>query len=195
MRLAALCLMAFVTLPSLAQAPPTFKVLTDQSQIKFKVTGSMGIDGTFKQWDSTLVFSAPDPTTGVLNIEIQAASVDTGSGMKNGKMKGKDFFDVEHNPVISFKSTKIVKTGPALFDVTGDFTIRGVTKTQVLKFNAHPAGPDGIGTIQGTMFFDRKDHGINGSIPFLKIDNRIEVSVNLTGKRTSGAPLLTPAGN
>jgi len=57
------------------------------------------------------MFASPEETTGTLEITIQAASVDTGSDMKNGKLKGKDFFDVEQNSVITFKSTKITKTG------------------------------------------------------------------------------------
>ena len=72
----------------------------------------MDIAGKFDKWDATLTFTSPDETTGVLEITIQAASVDTGSGMKNSKLKGKDFFDVEQNPVITFKSTKFVQTGP-----------------------------------------------------------------------------------
>jgi polyisoprenoid-binding protein YceI len=47
-----------------------------------------------------------------LDIKIQAATVDTGSGMKNGKLKSKDFFDVDNNPLITFHSTKVEQTGP-----------------------------------------------------------------------------------
>ena len=55
--------------------------------------------------------TSPDVETGVL-ASIQAASVNTGSGMKDGKLKGKDFFDAEHDPLITFHSTKIIQTGP-----------------------------------------------------------------------------------
>jgi polyisoprenoid-binding protein YceI len=50
-------------------------------------------------------------TTGVLDVKIQAASVDTGSQMKDDKLKSKDFFNVDHDPLITFHSTKIVQTG------------------------------------------------------------------------------------
>jgi polyisoprenoid-binding protein YceI len=52
--------------------------------------------------------------------------------MKNGKLKGKDFFDVERNPTITCKSTKIVQTGPDTLEVDGNFTIRGVSKAEKL---------------------------------------------------------------
>lgn len=72
----------------------------------------MELEGTFEQWDSTLTFISPDPATGALQIEIQAASVNTGSGMKDGKLKSEKFFDVKKNPLITFASKKFVQTGP-----------------------------------------------------------------------------------
>jgi polyisoprenoid-binding protein YceI len=123
----------------------------------------------------------------VLDIEIQADSVDTGSGMKNNKLKSKDFFNVQDSPVITFKSTKIVQTGPNTFDVEGDFTIRGVTKAEKLTVTDNGKGTTS-GSIAGTMAFDRKDYGMNSNIPFIKIANRVEVNVSLKWKRVSGPP-------
>jgi polyisoprenoid-binding protein YceI len=73
------------------------------------VKASVDIAGKFDKWDASLTFTSPDETTGVLEIKIQADSVDTGSGMKNGNLRSKDFFDVEKNPVIVFGSTKVVR--------------------------------------------------------------------------------------
>jgi polyisoprenoid-binding protein YceI len=92
------------------------------------------ITGNFDKWDATLTFPSNDVTSGVLNIKIQAASVDTGSGMKNNKLKSKDFFDVGESPLITFKSTKVVQTGPTTFDVTGDFSIRGVSRSETPRY-------------------------------------------------------------
>jgi polyisoprenoid-binding protein YceI len=52
----------------------------------------VAIDGTFDKWDATATMTSPDVEIGVLDIKIQAASVNTGSGMKDGKLKSKDFF-------------------------------------------------------------------------------------------------------
>jgi polyisoprenoid-binding protein YceI len=83
MRLAVLCLLAFAVLPSVSQAQaPVFEITPVDSTIKFGVKASVNIAGKFDQWDATLKFTSPDETTGVLEIIIQAASVDTGSGMK-----------------------------------------------------------------------------------------------------------------
>lgn len=121
---------------------------------------SVKIAGRFDKWDATLTFTSPNETTGVLEIIIQAASVDTGSGMKNGKLKGKDFFDVEQNPLITFKSAKFVRTGPHTFEIDGDFAIRGVSNPEKLVLTVSGKGT-GSGEIKGSMVFNRKDYGMN----------------------------------
>ncbi|MGC1595937.1 MAG: YceI family protein, partial [Candidatus Acidiferrales bacterium] len=174
---------------SAARAPeaPVFVVSHEGSSIKFNVKASVPIEGTFDKWDAAMTFTSPEVETGVLDVKIQADSVNTGSGMKDGKLKGKDFFDAKDNPLITFKSTKVEQTGPTTFDLLGDFTIRGVTKPEKLTFAVTGKGT-GEGTITGTMAFDRKDYGMNSGIPFIKIADRVEVTVNLHGKRVSGPP-------
>jgi len=152
------------------------------------VKASVTIAGKFDKWDATLTFTSPDVTTGVLDIKCEAASVNTGSGMKDDKLKGKDFFDAEHDPYITFHSTKIVQTGPNTFEIDGDFTIRGVTKPEKLTLTASGVGT-GVGGVKGIMAFDRKEFGMNSGIPFIKIADRVEVDVDLNGKRVSGPPL------
>jgi polyisoprenoid-binding protein YceI len=105
-----------------------FAIVESCGVLKGVEKASVAIDGTFGKWDATATMTSADVESGVLDIKIQAASVNTGSGMKDGKLKSKDFFDAEHDPLITFHSTKIVQTGPDTLDYIGDFTIRGVTK-------------------------------------------------------------------
>jgi polyisoprenoid-binding protein YceI len=72
----------------------------------------------------------------------------------------------------------------------GDFTIRGVSKPETLTFTVTGKGT-GVGTIKGTMAFDRKDYGMTSGIPFIKIADRVEVTVDLHGRRVSGPPVVT----
>jgi polyisoprenoid-binding protein YceI len=148
----------------------------------------VAIEGKFDKWDASLTFKSPDVSTGVLDIKIQADSVNTGSGMKDNKLKSKDFFDVKQNPYITFHSTKIVQTGQDTFDVDGDFTIRGVSKAEKLNLKVEGAGT-GSGTIDGTMAFDRKQYGMNSGIPFIKIADSVQVAVKLKAVRVSGPPV------
>jgi polyisoprenoid-binding protein YceI len=170
------------------QGAPIFEITPATGWIKFDVKASVDIAGKFDKWDATLTFTSPDETTGVLEIKIQADSVDTGSGMKNGKLKGKDFFDVENNPVITFRSTKIVRTGHDIYEVDGDFTIRGVSNPEKLTLVVSGRGT-GSGEIKGKMVFNRKDYGMNKGIPFISIADHVEVNFHLKGKRISGPPL------
>jgi polyisoprenoid-binding protein YceI len=191
MRCAVICLIASaVLLPSLAQEQvPVFAITQEGSSVQFSVKASVSIAGKFDKWDATLTFPSTDATSGVLDIKIQAATVNTGSGMKDDKLRSKDFFDVKQAPLITFHSTKIVQTGPTSFDIPGSFTIRGVSKPETLTFTVTGKGT-GEGSIKGTMAFDRKEFGMNSGIPFIKIADRVEVSVDLKGKRVSGPPLV-----
>jgi polyisoprenoid-binding protein YceI len=171
-----------------AQGVPVFEIVKADSAVKFNVKASVAIAGTFDKWDASLTFTSPDLATAVLDVKIQAASVNSGSGMKDGKLKSKDFFDAEHDPLITFHSTKVTQTGPNTVDLDGDFTIRGVTKPEKLTFTITGKGT-GAGEITGTMAFDRKDYGMNKGIPFVTIADRVEVIVDLKGKRVSGPPV------
>lgn len=73
------------------------------------------------------------------------------------------------------------------FDVPGTFTIRGVSKPETLTFTTTGKGT-GVGELKGTMAFDRKQFGMNSGIPFIKIADRVEVIVDIKGKRVSGPP-------
>jgi polyisoprenoid-binding protein YceI len=179
-------LLAAAVLAPLSQAQvPVFAVTPVSSSIKFAVTASVPIAGDFTKWKATLTFASPAATSAVLDIQIQAATVNTGSGMKNDKLKSKDFFDVEQNPLITFKSTKVVQTSPTTFDVQGIFTIRGVSKPETLQLAITGKGT-GQGSIKGSMAFDRKDYGMNSGIPFIKIADRVQVDIDLTAKQVSG---------
>ena len=190
MRLTVLCLLASSVFASVSRAQtPVFVIGQEESSIKFSVKASVALEGTFEKWDATLTFTSPDVSTGVLDVKIQADSVNTGSGMKDGKLKSKDFFDVKQDPLITFLSKKILQTGPDTFDVHGDFTIRGVSKPETLTLTVSGAGT-GSGEIKGTMAFDRKDYGMNSGIPFIRIADRVEVIADLTAKRVSGPPVV-----
>jgi polyisoprenoid-binding protein YceI len=190
MRLAVLPLILSAALPLLSRAEaPVFVVTPENSSIKFFVKASVAINGAFDKWDATLTMSTPDVTTAVLDVKIQAASVNTGSGMKDDELKGAKFFDVKQHPLITFHSAKVVQTGPDTFEVPGTFTIRGVSKPETLTLTLSGKGT-GNGEVKGTMAFDRKDYGMNSGIPFIKIADRVEVNVALKAKRVSGPPVV-----
>jgi polyisoprenoid-binding protein YceI len=180
------------TTPAGAQAPaavPVFQITPGESTIQFAVNASVTIEGTFDQWEASLTFTSPAAESAVLDVQIQAASVNTGSGLKDSTLKSEKFFNVEEDPLITFHSTALVQTGPETFDVPGTFTIRGVSKPETLHLTLSGKGT-GAGAMTGTMAFDRKEFGMTHGIPFLHIADRVEVRINLTGTRVSGPPVV-----
>ena len=169
---------------------PVFQVVPEHSSIKFNVKASVKIAGHFQTWTAAMTFSSADITSGALDVEMAAASVNTGSGTKDKTLKSKNFFDVEQNPLISFKSTKIVQTGPMTFEIPGTFTIRGVSEAETLKMTLHANRGTEVERIKGVMFFDRKHYGMTSGVPFVKIGDEVEVEVDLKLTQASGPPLV-----
>ena len=155
MRLPVLFLVASALLcpPCRAQAP-VFKVTPIQSSIRCNTRSASPIAGNFSKWNATLTFTSRDAETGALDFEIQAASIQTGSQTKDDALKSKDFLDVEQNPVISFKTTSSVQTSKTTFDLSGTFTLRGISKPATLNIVIADQG-FGTGYVQGTMSFNR----------------------------------------
>jgi polyisoprenoid-binding protein YceI len=155
MRLATFCLLTATLFASTSRAQgPVFVITPEESNVKFFVKASVAIQGKFDKWDATLAFPSTDATAGGLDIKIHADSVNTGSGMKNDKLRSKDFFNAKDDPDITFHSNKITQTGPNTFDVVGTFTIRGVTKPETLNLVVSGKGT-GTGDIKGESLLNR----------------------------------------
>jgi polyisoprenoid-binding protein YceI len=89
------------------------------------------VDGRFKEATAKVNLDDADLTKSQVSVEINTASVDTGDQKRDDHLKGADFFDVKKFPKVTFKSTKIAKAGAA-YKLTGDLTIRDVTKSVTL---------------------------------------------------------------
>jgi len=188
----ALSLLATLVVCAITQAPPspvapTYKITPVLSTIAFHVKASISIEGTFETWNATLAFASPEASTGSLDIKIRADSVNTGSKSKDKKLKGDKCFDVKQYPYITFQSTKVEQTGPHVYNVPGTFIVRGISKAESLTFNADR---EGSGEIKGTLDFDRRDFGLGGSIPFVRIADSVELTIDFKATRISGPPLL-----
>jgi len=181
----------FVSLAASALAADTYKLDPTHTAIVFHINhfGFSNPSGKFMNVDGTVVLDQQNPADSKVNVTIPIATIDTDVPKLDEHLKSKDFFDVKENPLITFHSDKIVQTGPTTFDLPGTFTIRGVSKPETLTFTATGEGT-GSGEIKGTMAFDRKDYGMTKGIPFVTIADRVEVTVDLKGKRVSGPALV-----
>jgi polyisoprenoid-binding protein YceI len=127
------------------------------------------VRGQFSRFEGTIHADAEDPSRSSASVTIDVSSVDTGNEMRDNHLRTNDFFDVEKYPNITFASTAIRQTGPTTFEVTGDLTIRGVTRsvTFELEFTGavkDPFGNDRIG-FEGSLVVNRKDFGVNWNAP------------------------------
>jgi polyisoprenoid-binding protein YceI len=187
MRLPVMCLIAtaLLSLPSRAQVP-VFQVTPIQSSIRFNMKSSRPLTGNFDKWNATLTFASRDPTSAVFQVEIQTASVHCRDSKNDDEMKSGALLNVAQNPVISFKSNKVVQTGKTTYDLVGTFTMRGVSKPATLNLVIADQG-GGSGYVQGIVPFDLKDYGMTSGS---KIDERGEVDLNLKTEQVGGPGLI-----
>ncbi|QNI30470.1 YceI family protein [Alloacidobacterium dinghuense] len=170
--------------PSRAQVP-VFQVTPIQSSIRINTTSSRPLTGNFDKWNATLTFASRDPTSAAFQAEIQTASVHCRDSKNDDEVKGKDLLNVAQDPVISFKSNKVVQTGKTTYDLVGTFTMRGVSKPATLKLAIAEQGSSS-GYVQGIVPFDLADYGMTSK----KIDERGEVDFNLKAEHVSGPELI-----
>lgn len=149
------------------------------------MTSSRPLTGNFDKWNATLTFTSRDPTSAVLQVEIQTASVHSRNSKNDDELKSRDLLNVAQDPVISFKSNKVVQTGKTTYDLVGTFTMRGVSKPTTLNLVVADQG-GGSGSVQGVVPFELKDYGMTSS----KIDERGEVDLNLKAEQMSGPELI-----
>ena len=169
-------------------AAQTFNIDPVHSSVGFKVRHLVSkTAGRFDAFAGTIVVDRDDLTKSSVELSIKAASIDTDNEDRDAHLKGADFFDVEKYPEMTFKSTKIDKADEDVFDVTGEFTMHGVTKTITIPVEILGFGP-GMqgGTTAGfeTRFkLDRKDYGIvwNRALDAgsLVVGNTVEVSITV----------------
>ena len=108
---------------------------------------------------------AEHPENSSLSLTIKAASIDTRNADRDGHLRSNDFFDMETYPTITFTSTAVEKTGDDTYRVTGDLTIKDVTKPVSVDFEYMGTAKDPFGNerlgLEGTTTINRKDWGVN----------------------------------
>jgi polyisoprenoid-binding protein YceI len=135
------------------------------STVEFAVKHMMftTVKGRFTDVTGTVEFDETDPTDGRADITIAAASIDTRDAKRDAHLRSSDFFDVEQYPTLTFRSTKVEGTARQ-FALTGDLTIRGLTRPITLDVTYEGAGKDPWGSERvgytATGKLNRKDFGL-----------------------------------
>src|SRR5688500_11637258 len=108
----------------------TYAIDPTHSRIGFVARHAMvtKVRGSFNEFDGSGYLDADDPRRSQLELTIQAASIDTRNAERDAHLRGNDFFAMDEHPQITFASTAVEPIGAERFRVTGDLTIKGVTK-------------------------------------------------------------------
>jgi len=121
--------MAAASLPILAETE-TFTFDKAHSLVGFRIRHLVSkVEGRFKGFDGTIWIDRQNPPASRVELTIQAASIDTSNEGRDKDLRSDNFFDVAKYPTITFKSTKIEPKGKDSYEVTGEFSMHGVTKT------------------------------------------------------------------
>ena len=167
-RVTRLSLVALSTLLlSVTASADTWTIDTNHSHVGFSVRHLLTpVPGSFGDFAGVIVYDPENPTTSSVEVTVQAASIDTANERRDNHLRSADFFDVAKHPEITFKSTKVARAGRGKLKVTGDLTMRGVTKPVTLlvmgptKPQKSPSGTTVRG-VSATGKVNRKDWGLN----------------------------------
>ncbi|MFA5564632.1 MAG: YceI family protein [Acidimicrobiia bacterium] len=137
------------------------------SQIGFIARHAMvaKVRGNFTEFEGSGHFDAENPSNSSLSLTIQAGSIDTRNADRDAHLRTNDFFGIDENPTITFVSTKVEGAGNDTYTVTGDLTMRDVTKSITFDLETTGSAVDPFGNtrmgLEGSVVVNRKDWGLN----------------------------------
>jgi polyisoprenoid-binding protein YceI len=167
------------------------------SNIGFSVRHLMvsKVSGHFRTWTGSLSIDEDNPAASSIEVKIDAASIDTKEQQRDDHLRSPDFLDAQKFPNITFRSTKVEKVADGAYRMTGDFTIRDVTKPVVLDVEhfgrqKDPWGGERTGFAAKTHI-DRKDYGLNFNVPLegggWLVGDRVDITLDIEAVKDTGA--------
>jgi polyisoprenoid-binding protein YceI len=168
----------------------TWEIDPKHSLVEFAVKHMMltTVRGRFKRVNGAI--HCPDegnPARASVEAKIDAASIDTGDETRDAHLRAADFLDVEHYPTIDFKSTRVEPMSEDQYRVTGDLTIRGVTRVVMLEttYNGRRKNPWGqeVAGFTAETTLNRKDFGLNWNVALeaggLLVGDKVNVLIEI----------------
>lgn len=145
------------------------------------------VRGAFTAFEGTAKIDTAVPANSTVTLTIQADSFETGSADRDGHVKGADFFDVEQFPTLTFVSTNVERDGVE-WTITGDLTIKDVTKAVTLVFEQLGSARDPFGNLrvgfEGGASINRKDWGLSWNVPLetggLLVSEKIKLDFDIS---------------
>ena len=193
----AVALIAGLSLCAPVFASDTYVIDNNHSDATFRIRHLVSrVSGRFNEMSGEIVIDKEEPSKSSVVFTIRTESIDTANERRDGHLKSADFFDVENHPEITFESTGITRNGEGEFDVEGELTIRGVSKTVVfpvefLGFATDNHGNDKAGFSLRTRI-NRKDYGIvwNRALDTggVVLGDEVDIEINLELNKKKADP-------
>jgi len=173
----------------------TYTIDAAHSRVGFAARHAMvtKVRGSFNEFEGTAVLDGDDPSKSSVNLTIQVASIDTRQADRDNHLRSADFFELEQHPTITFTSTAIKHVGGADFEVTGELTIKGTTKsiTFPLEYTGSakdPFGNERVGFEGGTTI-ERDAYGITFNAVLetggVLVSNKINLEFEISAIKTA----------
>ncbi|MFE6846130.1 YceI family protein [Streptomyces sp. NPDC057686] len=152
--------------PALAALTGDYVIDAAHSSIGFTVRHAMvtNVRGNFTDYAGTLQLDGSDPARSAASLEVKVASVDTGIADRDGHLRGGDFFDTEAFPLMTFRSTQAAQLGGDKYRITGELTIKDVTRPLSIDLEFNGSATDVYGNervgFEGAAEILRSDWGL-----------------------------------
>ena len=175
-----------------ATAAATHTVDVAHSEATFQVRHLLSkVRGRFADFGGTLTFDAAQPEAASVSLVIKAASIDTNVADRDAHLRSDDFFSAERFPTITFTSRSVARRSEQVLDVTGDFTIRDITKTITVPVTYLGVATDPWGNqklaFEGDVTINRKDFGLTWNAALetggFLVGDEVTISVSLQAAR------------
>jgi len=200
-RVALLLALGLVTAGAARSATETFVFDKPHTLVGFRIRHWLTkVEGRFRDFDGHIWLDREKPETSKVEVTIQAASIDTSAENRDKHLRSADFFDVEKYATITFASTKVVPKGKDLYEVTGDLTMHGVTKTITIPVR-HTGflnlGKQEKAGFEMTIPINRKDFGIGwnrtADTGGVMLGDDVEINVQVEANKEIPKEMVAPA--
>ena len=166
-----------------ASAADTYQLDPVHTSITFRVKhlNVTYIYGRFNEVAGILVFDDANPANSSIQVQVKTASIDTFNAKRDDHLRSPDFFDASAYPLIEFRSTAVKKVDPETYNVQGDLTLHGVTRSVTVAAiltgaGMDPWGNDRIG-FESVFMIKRTDFGMTENLQAAGDEVRLTVSV------------------
>ena len=187
--LSAAALLAFAAAPAFA-APVTYKLDPTHTNVlaQWSHFGFSNPSANFGDVDGTLVYDAADVAKSSVEVSLPLSGLDSFVPKLDEHLRGSDFFDAAKFPAITFKSRKVEDLGNGKLKITGDLTIKGITKSVVLDATLNKAGEHPMKKVaaigfDATATIKRSDFGLGLFAPMVGDEVTLRITTEATAPK------------